>query len=382
MKAERSEQAGDSPLSAWLEAHKAFVESWANMMAAAALRTPLTEVQTAKGQESAPGWDQWQQSLDSWDAGMAPIARAVAEQFYAVQEIAMNFLSFSARTWQAMAPGIETGEALESALEQQRDQAFKDWMSFPTEFSEALEDMNRLWQLYMEQWQHFGAPWASAFQSAPEFVQRAASGDSSALMGLSDLYRETYQNTLGRLVASPNLGPTRELNEKLLRGFDAWFVWQTAVLEYQSVLQEAWQAAIQRFMEQLVALAEQDEKITSVRDLTLLWTRGAEEVFTDVFRTEKYVLAQGRMLNAAMEYRIHQRAILETYLNAYDLPTRSELDEAHRRIYDLRKEVKALKKELVTLKGTLKAAVDGEGDSLRKTRQRKPRKSETENEGG
>jgi len=83
--------------------------------------------------------------------------------------------------------------------------------------------------------------------------------------------------------------------------------------------------------------------------LVLLWTRGAEEVFTQNFRTEEYVLARGKMLNAGMAYRSRERAIIESFLKLYDLPTRSELDETHRRIYELRKEVKALKKTLAEI---------------------------------
>ena len=81
-----------------------------------------------------------------------------------------------------------------------------------------------------------------------------------------------------------------------------------------------------------------------------MWTRGAEQVFTDGFRTERYVLAQGQMLNAAMAYRVHEREIIEVFLNLYDLPTRTELDETHRRLYELRKEVKDLKKTISELK--------------------------------
>ena len=88
-------------------------------------------------------------------------------------------------------------------------------------------------------------------------------------------------------------------------------------------------------------------------DFILLWTRGAENVFTEAFQTESYVLAQGKMLNAAMVYRVHEREVIEVFLNLYDLPTRSELNETHRRIYELRKEVKTLHKEIEALRKTV-----------------------------
>jgi class III poly(R)-hydroxyalkanoic acid synthase PhaE subunit len=154
-------------------------------------------------------------------------------------------------------------------------------------------------------------------------------------------------------VASPGLGMTREFNEKFQVGFDAWISWQLATMEYQGVVGEIWEQAFKQFQEDLISLAEKGEKIESLRDFVLLWTRGAEQVFTDAFQKEKYVLAQGGMLNAAMDYRVQEREIIEVFLNLYDLPTRSELDETHRRLYELRKEVKTLKKAIAELKAGL-----------------------------
>ena len=95
--------------------------------------------------------------------------------------------------------------------------------------------------------------------------------------------------------------------------------------------------------------AEQGEMIGSVRDLLLLWGQVADRVFIDTFRTDEFIQIQGQFLQAAMTYRIQQREIAEASLSLYDLPTRSEVDEAHRNIYELRKEVKALKKALADL---------------------------------
>jgi polyhydroxyalkanoate synthesis regulator phasin len=77
-------------------------------------------------------------------------------------------------------------------------------------------------------------------------------------------------------------------------------------------------------------------------------------VFIEVFRSEKYIRIQGRLLNTAMAYRIHQREIVELFLKIGDMPTRSEVDEAHRNIYEQRKEMKALKKALVEMSTSLK----------------------------
>jgi class III poly(R)-hydroxyalkanoic acid synthase PhaE subunit len=291
--------------------------------------------------------------MEAWQAGAAPIAKATTEQFFAVQETAIRFLEFSTRLWEALGPKMQAGEDWTSILERNLEQFRKQWIQFPEVAEGTAEDMNRLWNDYLQQWQRFGQPWFQAMQRSPEFYARMMTGDSTAYIGLSNLYREAYQGTFARLVASPGLGMTREFNEKFQVGFDAWISWQLATMEYQGVVGEIWEQAFKRFQEDLISLAEKGEKIESLRDFVLLWTRGAEQVFTDAFQKEKYVLAQGGMLNAAMDYRVQEREIIEVFLNLYDLPTRSELDETHRRLYELRKEVKTLKKAIAELKAGL-----------------------------
>lgn len=331
---------------AWVEAQKTLWETWAETLSA----SPKSGTDSSKPTMTAV-WSQIaQQNMEAWQAGAAPIARATTEQFFAVQETAIRFLEFSTRLWEAIGPKMQAGEDWTATLEGYLEQFRKQWIQFPEVARGTTEDINSLWGDYLQQWQRFGQPWILAMQRAPEFYGRMMTGDSSAFIGLSNLYREAYQGTFARLVASPGLGMTREFNEKFQLGYDAWVSWQLATLEYQGVVGEIWEQAFKQFQEDLISLAEKGEKVEVLRDFVLLWTRGAERVFTEAFQTERYVLAQGKMLNAAMAYRVHERGIIEVFLELYDLPTRSELDETHRRIYELRKEVKALKKAMADLK--------------------------------
>jgi polyhydroxyalkanoate synthase subunit PhaE len=68
-------------------------------------------------------------------------------------------------------------------------------------------------------------------------------------------------------------------------------------------------------------------------------------LFDRVCNNSREVL--GNVLNPAMTYRLYQQKLIEVFLNIYDLPTRSKLDEIHRRLDKRCKEVKSLKKSLV-----------------------------------
>lgn len=364
----------DSMMKSWAQAQKDLWESWAQML--------TTERESKLASEQI--FSQWGKAateyMDAWMGGAATIAQTTAAQFLGAQELMLRFTDFNTRMWQAVAPKIEAGEDWEEALKETIEETSQVWLQTPANIAGIAEDMGGLWQLYVRQWEQFGQPWEALLQRTPELYAKAATGDRAALQAFGEDYRDAYQRTLGRLVASPNLGIARDYYRKLQEGFDAWVTWQIAYAEYFAVLSEIWDTAFEKFTQNLLEMAEADEKITNLRELILLWTRGAEQVFTDTFRSEDYVLAQGKMLNATMEYRIHEREIIEEFLKYYDLPTRTELDEAHRRIYELRKEIKSLKKSVAELSADGKKSTSRSAVASR-SRKRTARKKATASEG-
>ncbi len=75
-----------------------------------------------------------------------------------------------------------------------------------------------------------------------------------------------------------------------------------------------------------------------------VWSSIFDRVFAQTFRSNDTLQIRGKLLNAAATYRLHQHQLMEVFLKMNDLPTRSEVDEVHRSIYEMRKEIKSLKK--------------------------------------
>jgi class III poly(R)-hydroxyalkanoic acid synthase PhaE subunit len=334
-------------LRSWTEAQQALWQSWAELAWGQPAKTPSFSDLAQEWQKAAA------QSLQVWSSAAEPVAHSVAEQFIASQGIALRFIEFAARAFETAAPRYKSPKDWQSASEEAMAQFRQAWAGLPGQAVGITQDLGEMWKTYLGQWQSFGQPWEAVLRSTPGQLGQALAGDPAALGAMSDAYRTAYQQTLGRAAASPNLGMTRELSRKLQAGFDAYVHLNLSHLEYQAVVGEIWEAAFKQFGEDLAALAERGETVEHVRDLILMWTRGAEGVFLQAFRSERYVLAQGKLLNANMAYRLAQRQVMEEILKIYDLPTRSELDEAHRRIYTLGKEVKALKKQVAALHSAL-----------------------------
>jgi class III poly(R)-hydroxyalkanoic acid synthase PhaE subunit len=324
----------------WRDAQKQLWDSWSKTVETASASTFFYPDLLEQWRKLAA------QGLDAWTAVAIPRSQNVSRQLMAAQAATMRFLEFSADAWKAMAPKLESGGDWQSVLRSYTEQFSRQLVQTPAGFAQASQDVNELWKLYLEEMQSVLNPWVESLQHSPAHMGEALTGGSSELVQLTNLYWDAYERTFGRLVQSPRMGFNRELEEKLLRGFDAWTDFRRVSMDYQMVLADTWSRVFERVMRELVTLNGQGKQIQSLRDLLRLWTDVADKELEESFQSETYVKAQSRLFNATMQYRLREQAIVETYLKMSYIPTRSEVDEVHRSIYELRKELRTLKKEL------------------------------------
>ena len=188
--------------------------------------------------------------------------------------------------------------------------------------------------------------WAEPLRLSLEIASRAVVGYASAVSEATNLYWDIYEKTFGSVLQSPSLGYTREFNNKLFKSFDAWINFSKASVDYQLVLVEGWLKAFEELTRELASSKEKDETIQNWQQFLQVWSSVFDRVFAQTFRSEDALEIQGKFLNSAMTYRLRQQQLMEVFLKMNDLPSRSEVDEIHRSIYELRKEIKSLKKSL------------------------------------
>jgi class III poly(R)-hydroxyalkanoic acid synthase PhaE subunit len=188
--------------------------------------------------------------------------------------------------------------------------------------------------------------WAEPLRLSLEMASRVVVGYASALSELTNLYWDIYEKSFGSVLQSPSLGYTREFNNKLFKSFDAWINFSKASVDYQLVLLNVWLKASEELMRELASSKEKGETVQDWQQFLQVWSSVFDRVFAQTFRAENALEVQGNFLNSAMTYRLYQQQLMEVFLKMYDLPTRSEVDEIHRSIYELRKQIKSLKKSI------------------------------------
>jgi hypothetical protein len=115
------------------------------------------------------------------------------------------------------------------------------------------------------------------------------------------------------------------------------------VEHYWEILQGAWNKALERFMKALND--PQGEPIKSGRQMIDVWLANANGALLEMHRSAEFLEAQRRMTRSSTEYRLAEREIAEAFCEMHHIPTRGEMDEVQKLVTELRRELRALKRQ-------------------------------------
>jgi len=151
--------------------------------------------------------------------------------------------------------------------------------------------------------------------------------------------------TLQRMAEGPQLADLWNTERKFLAVFNAWVAMRQKSLEHNKVMLEAWMKAAGAFAKTLNQRADKGEALESWREVLALWVETANEVLLETQRSEAFLNTQRDLVKASSDLRLAQQGLAEFYSEMFGYPTRTELDDVHRTVTELRRELRAFKRQ-------------------------------------
>ena len=135
---------------------------------------------------------------------------------------------------------------------------------------------------------------------------------------------------------------------------DAWresLDYQQAASDMSAVMQNAWTAAYGEYSQKY---SLEDLQSGEMNEALNAWLKFANEALLEAQGSSEFLDAQKRMIRASTEIRARQRDMAETWSDAWQMPTRTEIDDLTRTVHQLRRELREMKREMAKLKGMSK----------------------------
>lgn len=144
----------------------------------------------------------------------------------------------------------------------------------------------------------------------------------------------------------PQFGFAREHQERWQQLADAQLVMHETMQAHNALMGEASQRAFEVFERKLAERSEPGKQLESARALFDLWIDAAEEAYAEIALSPRFRDSYGAMVNAQMRLRAAVQREVEQSTGLLGMPTRTEIDAAHRKIVQLERELRRLKDAL------------------------------------
>ncbi len=157
-----------------------------------------------------------------------------------------------------------------------------------------------------------------------------------------NMWRTIYETQFQKYFQVPQLGLTREYQERVIRMLDQFNLFQTSFTEFIGQLNQPFQASLESMQEKLAEMAEAGEMPDDPDAYYRIWIKLLEEQFTFLFQTPEYAKTLSGTMAALSSFSKAKDAVLEDLIKDLPVAPRSELDELAKEVYKLKKRIRRL----------------------------------------
>lgn len=245
--------------------------------------------------------------------------------------------------WSKLVPGAQpqVDEAV-GRFQRQASQWFGQMQQVAAQFTgrdHDATDIGRAWRsaLGMAEPTPAQNPFADIFRS----MQGGAHGLDGWMQQMRP-WLDNLQRDGDRWMHLPTFGLSREHQERWQQLAQAYKDYQHQVGQYDQLMLQVAQDAFARFERKLEEHAEPGRQLQNARALFDLWIDAAEEAYAQVAMSDDFRHAYGGMANAQARLRLGVQREVEQVCTQFGMPTRTEVDSAHRKIVELERALRKL----------------------------------------
>ncbi|QTR49404.1 class III poly(R)-hydroxyalkanoic acid synthase subunit PhaE [Candidatus Thiothrix anitrata] len=317
----------------WSDAQQRYWNAWSDL-------STMGKVTGAQPSFSTPAWTQ---GLEQWWKAVSPHTSqgSATDAFQRMVEMGKVYMNLAENAYNVQQSGKSGEEAMNA------------WM-------DAMENGFRqcCTQLDMSK---FGAHGFGVGQAAMDSWQRVLSSmgmQAFQSVGAGGFHMPTSENwseQFSKVLATPAVGYNRESQERLQALTQLGANYQEAMDEYLKAFAKQGIESVQALRERVALLRAEGKRIESLRELYDLWVDVNEEVYAKFAMTDEYQVVYGDLVNALMELKQGINGQLDSLYVSANLPTRAEMNVAFQKQQEVRRENRALRKQLQELSRKVEA---------------------------
>jgi polyhydroxyalkanoate synthase subunit PhaE len=241
---------------------------------------------------------------------------------------AESALDAAIRNWQAVSAAMSAPESMESLLKGAG--AMPELLAKMTQ--NTVDGYIQLQQKWLERCGRIGETVdAYSFERLDENMFRA--------------WIDMYETEFRQFFNIPQLGLARGYQEKFNLAVDKYNIYHSTLAEFVRVLSLPLSHSVAVMQDKLGEMAEKGVLPDDSQKYYQIWIKILEGHYMKLFQSPEYNRILANTLNAISDFSASKDAVIQDMLSVLPIPSRKEIDDLERELYELKKRIRALEKD-------------------------------------
>ncbi|MBR3785498.1 MAG: hypothetical protein IKJ77_03750 [Firmicutes bacterium] len=212
--------------------------------------------------------------------------------------------------------------------------------------AELFKQPQELTEMCVKFYQNMMRPW---MQLDEELVKNVLNGDADAAIKFFSEIGDRYEATFGKVVKMMNLGINMEAANEQQAAMDAYYKMMFSAGKLSAIMTKSNNANVQTLTETYKNMMKEGQKVSTFREFYDLWYNTSEKAMEDLFATAEFSKAFADFTDKYFLYLTASNKVVERNLSSLPIPTNKDMEGLYKTVYDLRKAVRDLQKEVAAL---------------------------------
>lgn len=222
----------------------------------------------------------------------------------------------------------------------------------PKEIQGLMTDTQSYFNTYFKSLENFLGPWSSAYQNIADITMESIFDDPMKLSDTLIQWKKAYDQTFGILVKSPVVGSAREMLEQNNKAIDAMIEMLVSVSEFMTKSSTVGYKYSKDAFADYIKSLEKGEGVKTFKEFYDMWSKHVEGAMETYFYTDEFSKLIAKTADSAMIFKIEYNKLVEKALSDLPIVTISQVDNVYKKVYDIRRELRNLQKEMEDLKNS------------------------------
>lgn len=199
----------------------------------------------------------------------------------------------------------------------------------------------------------FLEPWISSEKELNDNFFKGFLNNPSAYLEYLKLWKENYDKSFSKLINTPMMGIDRELLEKQFESYDKFIRFSVLVNEFSANIYKLMHETMEKIFQDYMEMYKEGIEPKTFEEFYKYSTEKINNAYSKLFFSDEFSKLVGHVVDAMTNFKIEADKLWEEYLSFIPVPKKTEMDSVYKTVYDIKKEMKGMKKEFDDMKNYL-----------------------------